>query len=186
MVIKGSLSRNIKLPKLYHISFRDNLEGIWTPRPPDGLPEEPQEDGFPYPEPAIGRISLSSTLKGCFLGIYPNIFRYFEEDNYPYLSFSVYSPVFTGKELLVTNEKILKDKLVWDAHITDEWWILNKVQMKLVGKIQVINPRKTITKFTYPFNDRSYPQIDFRIPSVIEVVKLGNFSNENNKPAYLR
>lgn len=169
--MKMSKSSKVDLPELYHISFNGSLEGVWTPREPDGMDlykeDTAEEDLFPYPEPSVGRISVSPTIEGCFLGVYPNIKQYFEEKKYPYIVMIVYSPKFNGSEDVLVNKDILKNRYVWDAHITEESWILSKVEMVKVGDIKIYNPRKTVTKHTHPFNDKHLDKIDYRVPSVI-------------------
>lgn len=96
------LSKDIKF-KLFHLSFNGNIAGMWDPKLPDGLYGEKGD----LSEPDVPRISVSPTLKQCFQAIYPNISKYFEKENYPYLIFYVYVPLFTGNEKVWTPE-ILK------------------------------------------------------------------------------
>lgn len=164
---KSNISKNITtvkakgivLPKLYHLSFRDDLEGIWTPREPDGIegdnhPDVPDEEKFPYPEPSITRISVGTSIEGCFLGIFPNVARFFQEDELPWMNFTVYTPVFKGNERIITNDTLTKDRVVWDAIVTGEYCILDKVQMNRVGAIEVYNTNKVKTRLIHPFGDR--------------------------------
>ena len=175
--ITGTQSKYIDIPRLYHISFRADKSGMWEPNTPDGMGQgDVEHTPFPYPEPTVPRISLSSSLEGCFLGVYPNVYRYFEKDNYPYMLFNVYTPVYTGNESMVSTDDIVKKEYVWDAHLTGEWWILSKVQMKYVGQIKVINPRKTITRYTHPFGSTKWAKIDYRVPSRITIEKMDGFS----------
>lgn len=153
----------MRLPQLFHISFNAKLEGIWDPefnqKPDDNHPETPDPNATPfYPEPNIGRISVSSSLKGCFIGVYPNVAKFFEERHYPHMFFHVYVPVFKGDERVVTPEILTKDRLVWDAHVTHEHLILDKVQMNHWGTFEVANTNKVATAYTHPFNDSRLPK----------------------------
>ena len=147
-----------KIPKLYHISFRSGLAGQWQPRAPDGLQNTDSKDAL-FPEPKNPRISCSPTLEECFYAIYPNISFFFEEKHFPYMDFSVYSPVLTGTERIWTPEYLTRHHLVHDAHVTSEYSILEAVEMKYVGKLRVFNPLKnakpTEIKY-YPFDDKKF------------------------------
>lgn len=163
MKIKSTRSRLLVLPiPLYHISFNSKLEGEWDPefnqKPDENHPEvaDPNKEAF-YPEPSIGRISVAPTIEGCFVGVFPNVSKFFEEKKYPHMNFSVYSPVFTGGERVVTPDTLTKDRLVWDAHVTKEHLILDAVEMKLVGEIEVKNTNKIPTAYTHPFDDKQEP-----------------------------
>jgi hypothetical protein len=151
--------RNTSLPSLYHLSFKDDLEGMWTPREPDGSDlehqvEVPDSEKFPYPEPSITRISVGRTIEGCFIGIFPNVAKFFEEQNLPWMNFSVYSPIFKGNERIITNATLTDDRVVWDAVITGEYCILDRVYMERLGEIKVYNTNKAKTRMIHPFGDR--------------------------------
>jgi hypothetical protein len=182
MDIKSAKARSLKLPPLFHISFNDKLEGVWDPefnqKPDENHPAEPEGDPFPYPEPNIGRISVAPTIKGCFVGVYPNVAKYFEEKNYPYMLFQIYTPVFKGNERIVTPEVLTKDRLVWDAVATHEYLILDHVQMNHWGTVEILNPNKYNTRYIHPFGDKSLPlesvgpaDVDMTITEDLPVIK---------------
>ena len=158
--IKGVRSRLLKIPlTLYHLSFNGGLVGVWDPefnqKPDENHPETIDLDKVPfYPEPNIPRISVAPTIEGCFRGVYPNVYRYFEEKNYPHMDFFVYSPAFEGSERIVTPDILTSHHLVWDACITNEYLILDKVKMVLVGKVRIQNTNKEPTLKIYPFGDK--------------------------------
>lgn len=101
---------------------------------------------------------MAATLKGCFIGVYPNVSKFFEERNYPYMLFHIYVPEFKGSERVVTPETLTKDKLVWDAIATQEYLILDKVQMNHWGTIEIANTNKEKTAYIHPFGDKSLPK----------------------------
>lgn len=92
------------------------------------------------------------------MGVYPNVSKYFEERNYPSMFFHVYSPVFKGNERVVTPETLTHDRHVWDAIATQEYLILDKVQMNHWGTFEVSNTNKEPTHFIHPFGDRRLPK----------------------------
>lgn len=157
--IKSWESGKITLPPLYHISFNGKLEGIWDPefnqRDDEDHPAEPVPPGEEwYPEPNLGRISVAPTIEGCFRGVWANL----SDIHYPHMNFYVYSPVFKGKERVVTPCVLVADRLVWDAHVTQEYLILDEVEMKLVGEVQVVNRRMGPYLRIHPFGDRKEPE----------------------------
>lgn len=146
--------------QLYHISFKGDLAGIWTPGTQAGsdTPGEAEDSSWAYPEPPMVAISVSPTVSDCFIGVFPNVARFFQKDNLPHMNFFVYQPVFKGNERVVKPEVLTKDKWVWDAHVTHEHRILDSVEMVCVGEIEVFNTNKSATRSTHPFNDPKNPE----------------------------
>lgn len=136
---------------LYHLSFKKDLEGFWNPKNPDGIASENTDD---LKEPDLPRISVSPTIKQCFQAIYPNVSRFFKEENYPHMDFYVYSPVLKGDERILTPVELTKKKMVHDAHMTDEYYILDRVWMSLIEKIRIFNTNKSSDLFYRPFGDK--------------------------------
>lgn len=165
MKIKTVPSATLKalgVKDLYHISFNGSLAGVWDPefnqKPDENHPEEPvAESEAWYPEPNLPRISVGETIEGCFIGVFPNVSKFFEKNKYPHMNFFVYSPVFKGTERVVTPRILTSDRLVWDAHVTGEHLILDEVEMKLVGEVEIKNTNKIPTRHTHPFNDKKEP-----------------------------
>lgn len=151
------LSQNIKSITLLHISFNGNLEGTWNPKIPDGDDSIPSQ----YPEPSIPRISCAPTILQCFQAIYPNISKYFEIDNYPYMEFYVYTPILTGNERIFTPKELTNRNLVHDAHVTNEYCILDPVYMQLINHIKIFNTNKNEIQYYQPFNNKSKSKIVF-------------------------
>lgn len=173
----------LHLPPLYHMSFNGNLAGRWTPRLPDGddgrdiYPTSPSETNgtWPYPEPSTPRISVSPHLVGCFRAIYPNVYRLFTERRYPYMDIHIYQPEITTSTKVVTHQDLVKDRLVWDAHLTKEHWILTDVQMKQVGKVRVKNTVRLGTMKTHAFGDPK-ERVGEVGPLVVQIETMsGNF-----------
>lgn len=161
--IRNMKASRLILPSLFHLSFSGGLQGTWIPRPPASdedsgeRVEVPDEEKFPYPEPSIARISLSGSIEGCFIGIFPNVAKFFEKDNLPHMNLYVYSPIFKGEERVVPPTVLTKDRIVWDAVATQEYCVLDKVDMVLIGMIKVMNTNREKTRYIHPFGDRSLP-----------------------------
>lgn len=139
---------------LFHISFKNNLAGIWQPVLPAGM----ELGSGKYPEPKQPRISVSPDVIGCFRGVFPNVSKFFEEKNFPHMDFYVYSPVFDGGERIWTPELLTTNKAVWDAHVTKEHSILDSVTMGRVGEVRIYNTNKSPTMMTHPFDDINEPE----------------------------
>lgn len=153
--VPSSLLLSMEVEQLYHISFNGSLSGFWEPKDNHDDIDEVGTGG--YPEPKLARISVAETIEGCFRAVYPNVSKFFEENNYPNMHFSVYSPVFKGSERVVTPGLLTSERMVWDAFVTGEYLILDKVYMQLVGKIKIDNTNKSPTKMVHPFNDKKEP-----------------------------
>lgn len=165
---------------LFHISFKEKLEGVWTPRNPDGYETPPQKyDKDEYKlsskenltEPNYPRISTAPTLEGCFLGVFPNISHLFEEFNYPFLLFHVYKASLSSKTMGITNEDLVEKKIIYDAHVTGEYQITSKTKMEHIKVIKIMNPKGSKDRFEFPFGDREKPKFyvgpkDIRIEQV--------------------
>lgn len=127
---------------------------MWKPMIPAGSNEKTTD----MSEPDYPRISVSPTLGQCFWAIYPNISRFFEEKKYPYMDMAVYVPVITSSTQLMSNEEIVKKRLVHDAHITGEYFILSDVKMVKHSEIRIFNCTKNKEIWFHPFNDKKYPK----------------------------
>jgi hypothetical protein len=163
--------------KLRHISFNGKLEGVWDPefnqKPDENPPEESTDEGepWPYPEPNLARISVAPTLEGCFRGVYPNVWKLFEGRKQPYMQFSVYQPIFEGDERVVLPQTLIDERLVWDAAAVGEYLILDKVYMKHVGVIHVLNTESSPSLKIHPFNDKKLP-LTTAGPRDIKIVQI--------------
>jgi hypothetical protein len=141
--------------KLFHISFEGNLNGFWHPRNPYG---EDDASSAQYAEPDLPRISCAPSIEQCFQAIYPNISQYFEVENYPNLDFYVYTPVFRGFERILPPKYLTIHRYVHDAHLTDEYCILDPVYMQLIGKVRIQNTNNNPTLDYHPFDQIGNPK----------------------------
>jgi len=76
------------------------------------------------------RVSLSTSIRGCLLGIQLADSVLIKN---PSLTLYLYKTVepFIG----VYNNSIIKDKLVFDAEVTQELWSLQPVKVELIAKV---------------------------------------------------
>ncbi len=147
-LIKLGSTKPIVSDLLYHLSFNGKLPTTLHPRQPmDSVVVKGK-----YVEELPPRISFSPTIQQCFAALYPNISKYFEEENYPYMDMYVYVPV--GKSDRIPNNEVINK--VWDAHVTGEVCYTTPTKVMRVAKIRIFNPGKLTTKnciYTQPFNN---------------------------------
>ena len=140
--------------KLFHLSFNGELEGVWSPRKPDGL--NPGDPGYiepEYPEPDTPRISFSPSIIKCFIAIYQNVKHFFDKENYPHLDFFVYTPLLTGKETIITPQILTHKEFVHDAFLTEEHWVCSKVRVKRIAKIRISKIAEVKKHYYRAFNN---------------------------------
>lgn len=110
---------------LLHLSFNDSLEGILKPKYPD---RDPHVKVGKYTESDLpARTCFASTIQGCFSAIYPNISKFYEEENHKFLEFQLYIGIPDNKTTFVPNDIVLKN--VWDAHITGEVCVTSPIKV---------------------------------------------------------
>ena len=120
---------------VFHVSMDKHIDGqVWQPRVPDYLePYNPEDTGFE--DNTTGRICFSTSIEGALNGITVNLPR---QNPAQFDKMYVYIPEKPWKEYKhKTNKQLVKDKLVYDANVTREVWILEPVRMKLYGVIKV-------------------------------------------------
>lgn len=149
--------------KLVHISFDHALAGVWEPKIPASLDNGSKSI---YSEPEIPRICLAPSVKECFWAIYPNISNLFEHQKLPHMDFYVYTPVALSPTEVVTPDTLTSKRLVLDAHVTNEHWVLSNIDMKLISKVRIHNPGQCRFVSFNPFNDCSMRRLDLAPESI--------------------
>lgn len=120
---------------VFHVSMDKHIDGqVWQPRVPDYLePYNPEDTGFE--DNTTGRICFSTSIEGALNGITVNLPR---QNPAQFDKMYVYIPEKPWKKYKhKTNKELVKGKLVYDANVTREVWILEPVRMKLYGVIKV-------------------------------------------------
>ena len=130
----------LKEKKLYHLSMNDSITHLTARVPNDVLVnKEDTLENFTIP-----RTCVALSIDGCILGLQINSRHFKTEDPNETILFTVYEPVSYDSLILKTNQELIKEKLVFDAHITGEVWILNpSIEVKKIASIRVY---KEITK----------------------------------------
>lgn len=150
--------------QLFHLSFREDLEGTWYPRSPYSQLTAQQRTPIdivkldyddPIAEPDEPRISFSPSIEQCFQAIYCNVKHYFIKEKYPYIDMYVYVPIITENTIIETPIELTTGYKVWDAFYTEEHWITTPTEMKIHSKVRIYNTIKTGHIEIYPFNDKT-------------------------------
>lgn len=137
-IVKSIMAQRNGRKQLFHISRNGTLQGLWKPQLPTGAytaedrqklkdeqaKNEPEPDYpiTPYTESLDARICLSDNIQGCFSGIYPvrTVEEVFHDGKTRYLEFFVYYPLGYNDADMMTPEYLTANKLLWDAHVTQE------------------------------------------------------------------
>ena len=144
---------------VFHVTADKHVDGqVWQPRVPEYLdPYNPAETGFE--DNTTPRICVSTSIEGCLNGITVNLPRQ-NPDQFDKLY--VYIPEKPWKQYKhKTNKDLVKGKLVYDANVTREVWIMEPVRMKLYGVIRVDQVSNVKRKSVVPTSkgvkgDRNY------------------------------
>lgn len=159
---------------LYHISPNPALPSKLFPKQPDsaflqndlknGMKKKgPPMDPFNrnpeqiYLERLPPRTCFAPTMEGCFIGIWTNYRKQFEEYQYPWLELFVYQLTEFEDGKMVTAEEIQENRQVWDAVFSDEHYFTGWCKVKRIGKIRIHRPSPSEWVEVRPFLDERYP-----------------------------
>lgn len=129
----------------FHISFDDSLDGkILKPRIPNWIKEtfgnnidkaeEDMKDKGYVEDIRTPRVCFSNSINGCLNAIL-NINKMLHIAGKEIYVYIPEKPIKEYKHK--TNKELIKEKLIFDAKITNEMWILEDVKLKLYGTIVV-------------------------------------------------
>lgn len=153
--------RHVVTKPLYHMSFTKVADGVWSPRDP--VSGEAASEAHPiYGEMLPNRISTSTSLEGCWAGI----FCYLPKDSSVASEITAY--IYEAKPergcRILTPQVLSEHYLIQDAHLTDEYCLLGKVKMRLVSQITIKNtlsaPESKWVKSS-PFNQKRYGNLHY-------------------------
>lgn len=173
---------------LYHMSFTEVPDGLWSPK--KAVRGEASSEAHPiYGEMLPERISVSTSLEGCWAGI----FCYLRKD--PTVPKEITAFIYKATPQrgcrILTTETLSNYYLIQDAHLTDEYCLLGDVQMSLERTLTVKNtlsaPESKWIKDN-PFKQKRYGNMHYppfvilsnepiQQESPMTALKL-NFSNE--------
>lgn len=148
-LVKSIMIQRNSRKQLFHISRDGTLQGLWKPQLPTGAytsaDRQKIKDGTyfeeedveypitPYTESLDARICVSDNIQGCFSGIYPvrTVEETFHDGKTRYMEFFVYYPLGYADKDILTPDTLTKNKLLWDAHVTNEHVIFCDTTMLL-------------------------------------------------------
>lgn len=165
----------------------DGTSNLWIPRvpvfdeedePPEGATEVEtiyQPSDPIYSENLPPRICMSDSIAGCFAGIFPNLYHLYEPPLKKWeqvLDLFVYCPLTLSERDTYTPERLDKEKLVWDAHLSREYCTLAPMEMlRYPLKVRLhfnVQKKKSTYLQIRPFNDQMYP-LEWHSPILTKV-----------------
>lgn len=121
----------------YHLSFKSNLhDNIITPNIPKCIIESDlndKEDINLLENISIARFCMSKTVEGCLNSV-SHLLQLL--DDYPYLTFYVYTNKNNINSFYSSNY-LHNNRLVFDAYSTQEIWVLEDIELELLGYFNI-------------------------------------------------
>jgi hypothetical protein len=143
---------NINTKNLYFVSPKKDIS-ILYPRIPDSR-ELFENDN-------IKRICFSNNIDKCIIATTQH---HLKKKLYIYnIKYVLRDNKLVKRSLGVSNKNIIKNKLVDDAHLTNEIWVCEPVILNIVGEIK-LDRRKIITIKSNIFNNRRDEELIINIP----------------------
>lgn len=134
---------------MFHVSLKNDMDGkIISPQLPSYITDGGKLDDNYQEDTKTKRLCVSPSIEGCLIAIlnYNKIREHVGDKFYVYTPEKPFSQ-YKHK----TNKEIVKDKLVFDANITKEAWILEPCKLKLYGiiklkKVKDLKKKPTVEK----------------------------------------
>lgn len=156
----------------YHISFKSNLhDNLITPNIPKCIIESDLNDKETInllENINIDRFCMSKTIEGCLNSV-SHLLQLL--DDYPYLTFYVY----TNKNNInsfYSSDYLHHNRLVFDAYSTQEIWVLEDIELSLLGyfnidkshlknqlKVKIFNEENNFHEYFYHYEFNQLPVI---------------------------
>jgi hypothetical protein len=168
-----------------------------APRKPAGSDDKDQGILKEFTAP---RVSFAPSIFHCLQAIIPNVYEklFSDEGQKNGVDFFVYQMKPGQKVRIKTPMELTKERLVWDAHVTHEYCVLDPVEIVPLGKINAWVDKSDPGLTIYPYNDHSLePQKnklceDARFKKTDRAQDLVFFGQQHDKvateslPAYLK
>lgn len=134
---------------MFHVSLKNDMDGkTINPQLPSYITDGGKVDDNYQEDTKTKRLCVSPSIEGCLIAIlnYNKIREHVGDKFYVYTPEKPFSQ-YKHK----TNKEIVKDKLVFDANITKEAWILEPCKLKLYGiiklkKVKDLKKKPTVEK----------------------------------------
>ena len=134
---------------MFHVSLKNDMDGkTINPQLPSYITDGGKLDDNYQEDTKTKRLCVSPSIEGCLIAIlnYNKIREHVGDKFYVYTPEKPFSQ-YKHK----TNKEIVKDKLVFDANITKEAWILEPCKLKLYGiiklkKVKDLKKKPTVEK----------------------------------------
>ena len=134
---------------MFHVSLKDDMDGKEIkPQLPSYITDGGELNDNYKEDTETKRLCVSPSIEGCLMAImnYKKLKKHIGDKLYVYTPEKPFSQ-YKHK----TNKEIVKDKLVFDANITKEAWILEPCKLKLYGiirlkKVDNLKEKSTVEK----------------------------------------
>lgn len=104
-----------------------------------------------YEDGKIARISMCPNVDHCLLAFGFNKLTHLREQD---KTFRVYEPADYNKIKIITNQEIIRRKLVPDAKQTKEFWLMTRTPVKEIAKIKLLKPTKRYVTAQLPYGKK--------------------------------
>jgi hypothetical protein len=153
-----------EIPDLFHIS-ENPLPSVLVPRTPE---YQAKKDKTKFTETDIPRVSFSPSIYNCFIAIFPMISKYMESNEglKRGIFFYVYKAVPTSRNKILSPEELSKKKLVWDAHVTQEYCFLDSIAIRYCGVVKIDYDPDPVWNDIYLYNDKREELLEKVMPPV--------------------
>lgn len=147
---------------IYHISFNGNLPSILEPREPYGQPVEAKNkksSKWWSKENLPPRVSGSPSVEQCFYATYPNYSSVYDRMPGHVIAY-VYQIVCEKGSFRMDDKALIKERRVWDAHVTGEHAYFEPVKATKLFKVKILKEDLGDFIKAHPFNLMSEPSVE--------------------------
>lgn len=126
------------VPELFHIS-ENTIPTLLKPRIMDYHSSKTGGESSVFTEKDIPHVSFGPSVYECFLGILPLVSEYVQskEGLRDGICFNVYKAQPQQSTRFLPPSKLTELKYVWDAHVTNEYWCLDQVNVLYCGGVRI-------------------------------------------------
>lgn len=139
---------------LFHIS-ENPLPPLLKPRLTDYHASVKGVEKTIFTEAEIPHVSFAPTVYNCFTAIFMLVSKYMQSDEgiKDGIFFNVYKAVPGPNTRFLSPKELSKKRYVWDAHVNQEWWSLDPINVRFCGAVKIdYDPGPDWTDF-YAFDD---------------------------------
>lgn len=164
--------------RLYHLSLRSDLQGkLLVPKPATATNTvgnlKPKKRKFNWStEIAPVRISTSPTIEECYYSIFVQIKLIVEQEmkipEGETFQMYLYEVDIKPDTVIITNDTIVRNKMIYDAHVSKEAGIISPVKFKNRQTVRFVNNFNSLPESEYimvvPYQEPDYKPRFMAVP----------------------